>query len=822
MAQKSKKQYQPQRTVVTTTTTGTPVAKPQAPRPERTQSKPFQEFGIFGIILIALYCFVDFVPSLGSNDNMAIEWYYVSIINVLVGLFIFFSFKQYQPVIENIVNQLLSKVYFVFCGIAALSIFYAINQTEAWVCYIRVLNTVIAFFNIAVLLKNRKEHFIYLAALISLLVFFQSWQTLSQFFKDLKSSTDINSIIYNLKEHAGNKNILAASMVIKMPFLLYSIYYFKNWAKYLFSLMLVSVLMAVIIINARTAYISLILEILFFIIFCGLWYLKTKNIKIASINTACIVIPAIVAFLYTNNIFSKLSEKSATQNASGYGGVAQRLSGNLASGSGGQRLSFWKHAISYIKDNPIMGAGIGNWKLADIPYDINTENDFSFAKHAHNDFLQVPAETGIPGGLAFYAIFIVAIYNVWRVIKSDKTENEKLISLVSFFMIGAYMIDAALNFPHERPVMQVYLALALAINLSGLVSDIKVPTIYQAKDIIKIAPAFTLVLALVATYYGKLNFETSKYQYVSNKELFADPKRPAKFDNNSKYNGFPNLADNNYPIDVVRAFNAHHLGDNQEAIRLLNGSTQVNPYSMSNEYMKAIIYNSVNQMDSAMYYAKKGTYARPRNLYFFRIFADVCVKMKDTTALQNAMLHVIPYNNDARMLDYYAYWMINMKASRQKYEQVLSAAEKKWPDNEDIEYKRFYINAILASSKGDNKIALENLLKLAKKYPTNYAYKQDIGAIYYTMKDFKSAHKFLDDVIANNGSINGKAEFFLGNLLLLEAKKDQACPILKKAVDANYPDAKRIYDANACFNVAAPAPAMQPQQPAGLPKKFFP
>lgn len=811
MAQKGKKQYQAQKINVASS------AKYQATRTEKSPKNSVHKFGIFGLLLIALYCFVDFIPSFDTNDNMAVEWYYVSIINVLLTLFFLLNIKKYQPIIENILNQFLSKIYLIFCVIAALSIFYAINRTEAWVCYIRVLNTLAAFFNIAVLLKNRKENFIYLAILISFLLFVQCWETLVQFFSDLKSAKDITAIIYNLKQHAGNKNILAASIVIKTPLLLYCILKCKSWLKYLFSAMFITIPMTVIIINARTAYISLVLEIVFFVIIILLWYRNTKKAKTTLVNLTLVIVPTLIAFFYTQSIFANL-EKQNEKEKSVYGSITQRLSGkNLTDGSGEQRIKFWEHALSYIKKNPIIGAGIGNWKLADIPYDVDTENDFSFAKHAHNDFLQIPAETGIPGGLAFYAIFLAAFINIFKTLKSDKKEEEKLLTLVSFFMIGAYMIDAVLNFPHERPVMQVYFALAMGINLLGLTSEITVPKIYEPKTIFKQIFIGILAILLVSAYYGKLNFETSKYQFVSNKELFADSNNLANFNNNDKYPGFPNLADNNYPIDVVRAFNAYHLGNYPQAHKLLNGSVKINPYSKSNEYVRALIYNKTGPVDSALHYAKTGFYTRPRNMYFFRLLSDICVKIKDSLTLQNAMLHSIPYNNDFRFLDYYIYNMINMGLSKEKLYMVINAAEKKWPQNEDIKYKRYYVNAIFSSNKGDNKTALVNLLKLAKRYPANYAYKQDIGAIYYTFKDYIKANQFLDEVLANKGSINGKAEFFKGNILLLEGKKEDACAYLKTAVGSNYPDAKRIYEANGCFSVLK---TTEPEKPPGLPKKF--
>jgi O-antigen ligase len=69
------------------------------------------------------------------------------------------------------------------------------------------------------------------------------------------------------------------------------------------------------------------------------------------------------------------------------------------------RLYFWKIALSIIKDNPIIGAGLGAFGLAFTKYDTN--NGTFRVEQAHNDYLQVLTDTGILGailGLAFLVI----------------------------------------------------------------------------------------------------------------------------------------------------------------------------------------------------------------------------------------------------------------------------------------------------------------------------------------------------------------------------------------------------------------------------------
>ena len=45
------------------------------------------------------------------------------------------------------------------------------------------------------------------------------------------------------------------------------------------------------------------------------------------------------------------------------------------------------------KDHPVLGSGLGNWKIASIAYGKNTSMDILYPT-MHNDFLQFAAELG--------------------------------------------------------------------------------------------------------------------------------------------------------------------------------------------------------------------------------------------------------------------------------------------------------------------------------------------------------------------------------------------------------------------------------------------
>src|SRR2546425_1100393 len=59
------------------------------------------------------------------------------------------------------------------------------------------------------------------------------------------------------------------------------------------------------------------------------------------------------------------------------------------------RISFWKDSLRYVRDYPVAGTGLGTFGLGFRHYQTTTLE--KYVDHAHNDYLEVAAETGVAG-----------------------------------------------------------------------------------------------------------------------------------------------------------------------------------------------------------------------------------------------------------------------------------------------------------------------------------------------------------------------------------------------------------------------------------------
>ena len=125
--------------------------------------------------------------------------------------------------------------------------------------------------------------------------------------------------------------------------------------------------------------------------------------------------------------------------------------------------------------NPILASGLGNWKIASISEGKEHINGYTVPYHAHNDFIHVFTETGFIGGIAYLGIFICISIYLLRLLY-NKNKESGILEIKYFFLLLpllVYGIDAGLNFPVARPLMQSSLALFCGLVLSLYLSQIK-------------------------------------------------------------------------------------------------------------------------------------------------------------------------------------------------------------------------------------------------------------------------------------------------------------------------------------------------------------
>ena len=405
-------------------------------------------------LILSLYFFVYVTPAYINGiflayDKVFPQMFIVSLLNIFSFIYIFkkFNLKDYILSFEYKNHYL---AYLSVIVISIISLLVAENVIEGVVSLLKIINFFVAFSFIVILssFKNLKffNYFI-IATLISL--FIESVLINLRIF----DSVIINgNLLVRSNVFAGfgaNVNISSFSILIKTVVPIFLIFNYKNYfIRALSILFIYSSFLSIFLLMSRAAVLALILVFTSILILVVISKRRIYYLKYG------LVIITLIMSIFSYNI---INEKNA------YNTLTDRFSNvtnPVADESVNERLNFYKTAIQSIGDNPLLGIGIGNWKIKSIDLSKDIIVSYRVPYFAHNDFLQFLAEIGILGGLCFiFYIFYPILISLFRSLKSRNFNIDFLIFLI--FLI--YIVDSMLNFPIERPINYIYLCFTIAL-----------------------------------------------------------------------------------------------------------------------------------------------------------------------------------------------------------------------------------------------------------------------------------------------------------------------------------------------------------------------
>lgn len=332
-----------------------------------------------------------------------------------------------------------------------MSMFSSANIYESIFVMGRLLIIPIEIILFAILLKGVKEKKIFISFIITAFLGYELFLVLKEYLfitRFLDYSFDFAN---NLKGNTGNKNIAAASIAVKFPFLIYLILKLKNQIlKILLYAITILVSFSIVIISSRAIILAFIFSLLVYLI--HIVFKDRKTIAHWMILVISFTTLLLSSFMYSGSSIA-LDERLST--------VAKYSE----SESSKIRLRYYKHGLMQIFDNPILGCGIGNWKIKSIYYDKRNIEGYIVPYNIHNDFLEIGAEIGLFGLICYLGLFLMFFYDQLKLLfNKSKLSIWNLTILLSLLI---YFIDANLNFPMQRVTMTI-----MFITLFALIVDL--------------------------------------------------------------------------------------------------------------------------------------------------------------------------------------------------------------------------------------------------------------------------------------------------------------------------------------------------------------
>jgi O-antigen ligase len=147
----------------------------------------------------------------------------------------------------------------------------------------------------------------------------------------------------------------------------------------------------------------------------------------------------------------------------GAGSVVERFEGVREETAGGDhsRISIWRDTVRLIGRHPWMGTGLGTFPIAFTAVQTTFLNEF--VNHAHNDYLELASDVGVPVAAMVVAGFLLLLARAVRAFYSAERRFDRFVALGCTGSIAAILLHSLADFNLYIPANSLLLA-----TISGL------------------------------------------------------------------------------------------------------------------------------------------------------------------------------------------------------------------------------------------------------------------------------------------------------------------------------------------------------------------
>jgi putative inorganic carbon (HCO3(-)) transporter len=154
-------------------------------------------------------------------------------------------------------------------------------------------------------------------------------------------------------------------------------------------------------------------------------------------------------------------------------GLADYLFSTGAITSWQGRVQVWSRALAMTRDFPLAGIGMGTFdQVTGALYPLSLGGRNVTVGHAHNLFLQAGVDLGLPGLIAYLALWLVAAFSVWRAYRALRRQGRLALAALAAGL-GASLAALAVHGLFDavtwgsKPAFLAWAVLGLAVALPG-------------------------------------------------------------------------------------------------------------------------------------------------------------------------------------------------------------------------------------------------------------------------------------------------------------------------------------------------------------------
>jgi len=363
----------------------------------------------------------------------------------------------------------------------------------------------------------------------------------------------------------ANANYLASYLLVTIGFVVFSWKKSREkWIRYIALASLVVALIFMLWTQSRGGLVSLILVLLFIYIIYSIKQRKRLHIII---SIALLLLLVISSYF----VFKTIRPQTVTF-----------------------RARIYKADAEYIKHNWLAGSGLGTfvrefpqYRLSD--YKLIGQEDI--ISHAHNEFIEIWAETGVIG-LALFIIFLIALFGQYK--RNLKSNNKYFIYAIAFSLI-LLLIHNLFSITMRIPPILIYFFILAGLLSANYSNDAE----KKSKSVNKYILILFVLALLVCIFQQYRNVQGLKHfsrseEYLASKDsnlltgAILEAKKAHKY--------IPNNTDFLYYQGLLYTFHDEHA----KALQAYDRLEQISPYYPQLHFWKGYVLSLKGDWNSAL------------------------------------------------------------------------------------------------------------------------------------------------------------------------------------------------------------------------------
>ncbi|MBL4578425.1 MAG: O-antigen ligase family protein [Flavobacteriales bacterium] len=553
------------------------------------------------------------------------------IISVFVSLFyLFILLKGDSDLQQSVVGMATTPLFILlssFIIISALSLYNAINVEEGIFELTKLVVLALAFLGLYYFISAGSKNILIIIKSLAIGSTFILIHEMIQFY-ELREEHGVNRYLKDILASStgamGNRNLMASGSLLLIPFLLYGLTLVRKAWYFFLIVVITGLILNIIALQVRSVWVAAIVAGGVSIV-CAYTFRPVKSLvakytlySSKAFKTIALVLLAIVMLSWF--AVSRMEDDTVSRFKDSLNlkvdlfedqsDFSKRVMSSTI------RLILWQKSMMMVQEQPLLGIGIGNWKLnlpkqglEGFPHKANT--GILHFQRPHNDYLWIMAETGLFGLLSYLSLLAVVAYYIRQLLKYPREPHHRTIGIVVLFSITFYLVFAFFSFPKER-IFHNLVFITLIAWLASVISN------NENKRQFSLARIWSKFFIITALFVSVACIATGYTRIVSDIHV----KKAAQLKQNEDWNGLIREMDKVntrwYPLDPVstpanwyRGTARFHLQGAQAALKDFLLSYKAHPYHLPTLISLAACYELTGNHEEAIRLYKKAIAVSP-------------------------------------------------------------------------------------------------------------------------------------------------------------------------------------------------------------------